>query len=125
MNLNKIYNDIVSNEWSDHWTMVSNIVHWMGRPDYLRVLSAGEFLVEDNKWQFQLPKMEEVDHADGMIHIHSKLLNKGAIDWDDVTEEDIIINPKNIEDMKKFLALISNEIKIRNDWSLVYERVAS
>lgn len=125
MNLNKIYDDIVSNEWSDHWIMVSNIVHWMSHPDYLKVLSAGEFLVEDNKWQFQLPKMKEVDHADGMIHVHTRLLNKGTIDWDDVTEEDIVLDPQNIEDMKKFLALISLEIKIRNDWSLVYERVAS
>ncbi len=124
--LSKIYEDIIEAEIRcDHWNLVSKIMHWFQSPDYLNVFSAGEFLVEENKWEFQLPKYKEVENADGMIHLHTCFLKKGAKDWDEVEEKDLTLDPQSITDMRIFLSFISTEIKIRNDWSLVYEHRAS
>ena len=126
-NMCKAYEDIVYNEKTcDHWKMVSTIVHWiLERGDHFAVLSAGEFLVDDSGWGFMLPKFKDVECNDGMIHLNTHFLLKGAKDYDEVEIKDLILDPESLTDMKIFLAMISNEIRIRNDWSLVYERVAS
>jgi hypothetical protein len=117
----KVYEDIVELKMScDHYEKVSKIIHWFSNPDYLSVFSAGEFWVNDNEWDFDLPKFKEVENADGMIHLHTKFLLPNAKDWDEVEEKDFSLNPASIADMKVFLALISKEITIRNDWSLVF-----
>lgn len=120
MNFDKMCKDIVEAKLScDHYQLISKVINWFNDPDYLSVLSAGQFIVNDREWDFDL-LFKEVENTDGMIHLHTSFLQPHAQDWDETEENDLILNPKSITDIKIFLGLISREITIRNDWSLVF-----